>query len=305
MPTSTPQRFEATIFKQGPNPYVDVPENVSEALAEHGQAGRISVEGELNGASIQTTLVPWGDKRHRLYVNGGMRSAARVGVGDTVSFELRATAPDAVRPPDDVAAALRKIDGARSAFDALEPSHRRELIRYINNAKTAETRERRVRKTVDHVVGKEVGPDRGKLDRPLWTCPRCGNEFVNKNQYHSCARHTLAELFAGKPPHIRELFDRFRDMVEAWGPAKVIAYHDRAGFMLRVRFAAAVPKTRWLDVGLWLPRRVDNPRFHRIETLTPNTHVHLLRVTDTEQLDDQVAEWVKEAYAVGRQEHLK
>ena len=74
--------------------------------------------------------------------------------------------------------------------------------------------------------------------------------------------------------------------------------------MVRVRFAGAVPKKRWLDVGLWLTRRVEDPRFHRIETITPNVHVHVLRITDADHLDDQVAEWVKEAYAVGRQEHV-
>ena len=299
MVSARAKRFHATVYRQGPNPYVDVPERVSRAFALYSRAGRISVEGRLNDASIRATLIPAGQGRHRLYVNGGMRSAAGIGVGDAVSFELRATHPETVRPPADIERFLRSINGAKAAFDALSPSHRQELLRYIDDARTSQTRQRRIQKTVEHALGTGTPGQRRERGGPLWTCPTCGNDFVNKNQYHSCARHTLSELFAGKPAHIRELFDRLRGMVQACGPVKVLAYRDRVGFMVRVRFAGAVPKSRWLDVGLWLHRRMEHPRFHKIETIYPHAHIHVLRITNTEQLDEQVAAWLKEAYALG------
>ena len=83
---------------------------------------------------------------------------------------------------------------------------------------------------------------------------------------------------------------------------KVLPHRDMVGFMVRVRFAGTVPKTRWIDVALWLPRRVEAPRFHKIDTAYPDTNVHLLRITDPEQLDEQVAAWTEKAYAMGRQE---
>ena len=298
------RRFRATIKKQGPNPYVEVPEGVSRALAEFARASRISVEGKLNGATVRATLVPAGKGRHRLYVNGGMRRAAGVGVGDTVSFELRGTSYDEVRPPEDVAGALLKVESAAAAFDALSPSHRRELLRYVDDARSLKTRQRRIQSTIEHVLGGETPGKRKAPDRPLWTCPKCGNEFVNKNQYHSCGRYSLSDLFAGKPEHIRRIFDRFREMVEACGPIKVLPYRDMVGFVVRVRFAGAVPKTQWLDIGLWLPRRVEHARFHKVETIYPNAHTHVLRVADAGQLDEEVAGWTREAYALGCQRPL-
>ncbi len=293
------------IQKQGPNPYVDIPERVSRAFASQARAGRITVVGRLNRTPIQATLVPVGKGRHRLYVNGGMRSAAAVGVGDSVSLTLQAVLPDTVRLPADVEAGLKRIQGAIAAFNALSPSHRRELLRYVNDARTPETRARRIERTAGEVLGKSPSTaGRGAKKRPLWTCPKCGNQFVNKNQYHSCKRYNLSDLFAGKPARIRRLFDRFRQMVEACGPVKVLPYRDKVGFMMRVRFAGAVPRKRWLDVGFWLPRRVEHPRFFKIETIAPNANVHLLRITEPEQLDEQVAAWIQEAYAVGCQEHL-
>ena len=264
---SVVQRFRAKIQRQGPNPCVDVPGRVTRAFASLTRAGRIQVEGTLNGASIRTTLIPVGRGGHRLFVNGGMRSAARVSVGDTLSFELRAVEPDLVHPPRDVAAGLRKVDGALGRFDALRPSHRRELLRYIDDARTAEARERRIQKTIDHLLGRVASgllatSARARsaiLSRSLWTCPHCGNEFVNRNQYHSCRRYELAEAFRGKPDPVRALFDRFRELVEACGPVKVIPYRDKISFMVRVRFAGAIPRTRWLDIVFWLPRRIGCP----------------------------------------------
>ena len=300
-PSRTGERFRATIRKQGPNPYVDIPLRVSRAFAAYARSGRIQVEGDLDATPIRGTLIPAGRGRHRLYVNGGMRSAAGVGSGDTVSFQLRATKPDTVPLPADVAAGLRRVEGARAAFDALAPSYRRELRRYIDDARTPETRRGRIQKTADHVLGRGESSERRSAPRPLWTCPRCGNPFVSRNMFHSCKRYDLSEPFAGKPARVRELFERFRALVEACGPVKVLPYRDRVGFMVRVRFAGARPRGRWLEVGFWVRRRIESPRFHKVETIYPNAHVHLLRITEPEQLDAQVAAWLEEAYVVGCQ----
>lgn len=93
-------------------------------------------------------------------------------------------------------------------------------------------------------------------------------------------------------------------MVETCGPVKMLPYRDKVGFMVRVRFAGAVPRNRWLEIGFWLPRRIEHPRVLRIEALYPNAHVHRIRITEPEQLDAQVAAWIQEAYAVSCQEHL-
>jgi hypothetical protein len=283
------------------NPYVDVPPAVSRAFADFARGGRIVVTGTLNGAEVRASLVPVGNGRHRLFVNGGMRAASGVSVGDVATFELRATHPGVVRPPADVAKALRSRPEARRAFEALSPSHRRELLRYIDDARTAPTRERRIAATIDHVLGEATSSQARGASRPLWTCPRCGNEFVNRNQYHSCKRYTLDAVFERKPPEIRSLYDRFHEMVQRCGPSKRLYYRDKVGYMVRVRFAGAVPAARWLEVGFWLPRRVDSPRFRRVETIYPNAHIHLLRVTDPSQLDAEVAGWLAEAYEVGCQ----
>jgi len=54
--------------------------------------------------------------------------------------------------PADLAAALDAAPGARSAWDALAPSHRREHLEAIEEAKRLETRARRIAKSVDMLL---------------------------------------------------------------------------------------------------------------------------------------------------------
>ena len=223
-----PQRFEASIGKQGPNPYVDVPEEVSLAFAHDSREGRVSVEGRLNEASIRATLVPVGKGRHRLYVNGGMRASAGVVVGDTVSFELRSTAHANVSVPEDLAHALDGVDGAREAFDALSPSHRRELIRYVDDARTPATRERRIGRTIDHALGKPPA------DRRPAAVP-CGPVRSAETGSSTGTSTTHATGTACPTPRGQAQQDQRavrqvpRDSVEAQGPVKMIPYSDAVG----------------------------------------------------------------------------
>jgi uncharacterized protein YdeI (YjbR/CyaY-like superfamily) len=58
-------------------------------------------------------------------------------------------APKAVRLPADLAAALNKSRKARAAFAAFSPSHKREYIEWITEAKSAGTRARRLQTAIE------------------------------------------------------------------------------------------------------------------------------------------------------------
>lgn len=54
--------------------------------------------------------------------------------------------------PEDLSAALAKDKVARQAFDGFSPSHRREYVEWITEAKRAETREKRIATTLEWLV---------------------------------------------------------------------------------------------------------------------------------------------------------
>jgi predicted transport protein len=137
---------------------------------------------------------------------------------------------------------------------------------------------------------------------PLWICPRCGHALAGRNMSHSCGQFDLEAHFSKRPPRVRQLFNALRTVIEDIGPVTVEPQKTRIVFTVRVRFVAVTVQQSGLKAHLWLTRRVPDARF-RIETFTPTAHIHHFKVTDASQLDDPLKGLLREAYAVGCQEH--
>jgi hypothetical protein len=69
-------------------------------------------------------------------------------------------------------------------------------------------------------------------------------------------------------------------------------------------FAAFMPRRQWLNGHLVLARRIDNPRFSRIETFSPHNVLHAFRLSSPPEVDDEFIGWLGESYEVGMQRHL-
>jgi Domain of unknown function (DUF5655) len=140
--------------------------------------------------------------------------------------------------------------------------------------------------------------------RPLWTCPRCGRSFANRNQPHACGPLDLARHLEGKDPQVVAIFRRLVELAERNGPVTVLAEKTRIAFQVRMSFAAFSLRRRWVDGHVVLARRLEHPRFRRVESFSPRNHVHHLRLATLEEADEEVAAWLAEAYRVGEQRHL-
>src|SRR5690606_34738484 len=80
------------------------------------------------------------------------REGAGVAAGDEVEVNLELdTEPREVEVPADFATALDAVAEARQFFDGLSYSNKRRIVLNIDGAKTAETRERRIAKAVEHL----------------------------------------------------------------------------------------------------------------------------------------------------------
>lgn len=148
-------------------------------------------------------------------------------------------------------------------------------------------------------------PSSSKKRSPLWRCPECGRSFANRNQTHSCSNVSLDSHFTGKSEKVRELFDRLVGLIKKCGPVKVLPEKTRIAFQVRMSFIAVQVRRDFLIGHFVFSRRVENPRFLRVETFSPRNHLHAFRVNSLTDLDDEFAAWISEAYAVGQQKHLR
>lgn len=78
-----------------------------------------------------------------------IRKAVELNETGTKTTPRRKSAPQELPVPDDVVAALAKNKKSRATFEKLSPSHRREYIEWITQAKRAETRARRINTTIE------------------------------------------------------------------------------------------------------------------------------------------------------------
>ena len=138
-------RFEGVLFQMGNNTGVEVPPEVIEAL---GGGKRPAVSLTVNGYAYRSTVGVMGGKS-LVPFSSEHRKASGLNGGDAIVVEIELdTAPRETAVPEDFATALETA-GLRATFDALAPSHRKEHVRAIEDAKTAETRARRIEKAVE------------------------------------------------------------------------------------------------------------------------------------------------------------
>ena len=161
-----------------------------------------------------------------------------------------------------------------------------------------------VSSAVSLIVVSVKGTENSMNQRPLWKCSRCEREFANRNQSHACARYTLADHLSGKTPHAVALFRRFAQLVEECGPVRILPEKTRIAFQVRMSFAAVSLRRDRLIGHVVLARRMEHSRFTRIESISPRNHVHCFCIRTPLELDEELLEWLREAYLVGEQQHL-
>lgn len=124
---------------------IHVPDEVVEGL---GAGKRPPVRVTINGYTYRSTVASMGG-RFLVGVNAQNREAAGVAGGDTIDVEIELdTAPREVAVPPDLAKALRKDAKATKTFDALSNSDKGWHVQSIEAAKTDETRQRRIAKSI-------------------------------------------------------------------------------------------------------------------------------------------------------------
>jgi Bacteriocin-protection, YdeI or OmpD-Associated/Domain of unknown function (DUF1905) len=139
-------RFRAKVALHGKTATgFEVPAEVVSSLGTHK---RPPVRVTIADYTYRSTIATYAGK-FMLPLSAQNRAGAGVAAGDEVDVDVELdTEPREVEVPADLATALNGIPGLRQAFDALAFTHRKEYVLAVEDAKTEETRQRRIAKTV-------------------------------------------------------------------------------------------------------------------------------------------------------------
>ena len=140
-------RFRTTILQTGKSTAgIEVPPEVVEAF---GAGKRPPVRVTLNGYTYRNTVAVMGGT-YMIGVSNEHRTASGLKGGDVVDVDLELdTAPREVSVPADLDAALDAEPAARATFDGLSYSNKSWHALQVEGAKTDETRQRRIAKSIE------------------------------------------------------------------------------------------------------------------------------------------------------------
>lgn len=140
-------RFTTQVLQSGGTATgIRIPDEIVEAL---GAGRRPAITVTINGFTYRSTIAVMGGE-YWVGVSAENRAGTGVRGGDEVDVDIELdTAPREVTVPTDFAAALDAEPTARQTFDGLSYSNKSWHVLSIEGAKTDETRQRRINKSVD------------------------------------------------------------------------------------------------------------------------------------------------------------
>ena len=117
-------------------------------------AKRVPVKLKINDADYRTTIFRMGGE-YRLAIPKEFRDRAKIKAGDEVTVEITKDNEERiVEPPEDLAQALNENAQAKTVWEKMSYTDKKEYVRAIEDAKKEETRARRVLKTIEELLKK-------------------------------------------------------------------------------------------------------------------------------------------------------
>jgi hypothetical protein len=141
--------FNTTILQLGNNTGINVPDEVVEKL---GAGKKPPVIVTVNDFTYRNTIAVMGGK-FMIGVSADIRSKTGIKGGDKVKVTLELdTKPREVDVPADFQRLLDKNSKARQFFETLSYSNKQRYVLPLGQAKTEETRQRRMEKAINDLI---------------------------------------------------------------------------------------------------------------------------------------------------------
>ncbi len=116
---------------------------------EFGTKGSVLVQAMLDKVAYRGSLMNCGMSHHTLGVLKGVREQIGKAPGDTIDVVLWKDEDERIVAIPAAFKALMKKAGLLSGFEKLSYTHRKEYVRWIEEAKREETRQRRLEKAIE------------------------------------------------------------------------------------------------------------------------------------------------------------
>jgi hypothetical protein len=126
-------------------------------------------------------------------------------------------------------------------------------------------------------------------------CYHC-KQWIETGEPHDCWTTTEAALTQDLSEDLRDAWERLRETAASLGDQRIYASHKSIMFSRASCYFFVRPKTKFLEVCVFLGRALKAPQVRRVTRASKSKIVHVIQITHRDQVEPPVTDWLQEAY---------
>jgi hypothetical protein len=130
---------------------------------------------------------------------------------------------------------------------------------------------------------------------PGHECYHC-KQWVEEGEAHDCWTTTEAALTRDLPEDLRDAWERLRETAAEFGEQRIYASHHSIMFSRKSCYFFVRPKRKYLEVVVFLGRKVHAPQVKRVGQSSRSKLYHIIHVTHRDEVETPITDWLREAY---------
>jgi hypothetical protein len=130
---------------------------------------------------------------------------------------------------------------------------------------------------------------------PARACFHC-KQWIEEGASHDCWTTTEAALTRDLPEDLKDAWERLRETAVSFGDQRVYASHHSIMFSRKSCYFFVRPKTKLLEVWLFLDRPLKAPQVRRSDAASRSKIAHLIHIRHRDEVESPITDWLREAY---------
>ena len=126
-------------------------------------------------------------------------------------------------------------------------------------------------------------------------CYHC-KQWVDEGEAHDCWTTTEAALTRDLSEDLRDAWERLRETAASFGDQRIYASHHSIMFSRRSCYFFVRPKRSFLEVCVFLGRRLKHPKVRRADRASKTKVANLIRIIHRDEVEAPLTDWMQEAY---------
>jgi hypothetical protein len=126
-------------------------------------------------------------------------------------------------------------------------------------------------------------------------CHHC-KQWIAEGEPHDCWTTTEAALTQDLSEDLSDAWERLRESAAEFGEQRIYASHKSIMFSRRSCYFFVRPKTKFLEVCVFLGRPLKAPQVRRVDRASKAKIAHMIHVKHRDEVEPPLTDWLREAY---------